>query len=184
MQLLQRSKARTSEPSRVWKQRAVEEPRSHCFSKPKLFYFQLRISSGEINGWIVSVFSKVSCDNVWSLKIIPTSSWKSFYLNIAFYKVCFHLREKNIKLFCQRRDTYQKGALSAACAQTSLTSIYAAFEHKYSLLSSVWWISVAVILYHLGKVSVALSTTTETQKTPSPFVKEPMSRISCFLTWG
>lgn len=59
--------------------------------------------------------------------------------------------------------------------QTSPASIYAAFEHKVSLLLSVRWISVAVIISPLGKVSVALSTTTETQKTPFPFVKEPMS---------
>lgn len=53
--------------------------------------------------------------------------------------------------------------------QTSPAPIYAAFEHKESLLSSVQWISVAVIISPPGKVSVALSTTTETQKTPFLF---------------
>lgn len=69
-------------------------------------------------------------------------------------------------------------------SQASLASIYAAFEHKDSLLLSVQWIPASVILSPLGKVSVALSTSTETQKTPAPFVKKPMSRISCSLTWG
>lgn len=150
------------------------------------FLFALRIGDGKINGWIVPMFSKVSWDNVWSLKIISTSSSNSFFFktfSLQSQLSTLHLR-KILSCFIREETHIRKGLFLQHVPQTSPASLYAAFEHKDSLLLSVQWISVAVIISPLGRVSVALSTTTETQKTPFPFVKRPMSRISCSLTWG